>query len=267
MIAGIFHAGSGLGNQLMRYVMTRCLAQDKGVDFGMVNPELFKGKDFMNLDMGKPVQGIGMYFTEEKQTTPWNVDVRGYDGKISMIKDNTLIDGEFQDFQYWGHRLDEIREWLAFRDPLTDEDLSNTCIINFRGGEYTAFPELFLGASYWQDAINHMRSENPQMKFEVVTDDVPTARLFFPTLEITHDREADYKVIQHTHYLILSNSSFAIFPALLNKDVKKVIAPKYWARHNVSNGWWCTEQNIYPNWWYMDTDGNLEQTYNAIRTQ
>ena len=43
MIAGIFHKGSGLGNQLHRYVMTRCLSLDKGMEFGMVNPELFKG--------------------------------------------------------------------------------------------------------------------------------------------------------------------------------------------------------------------------------
>ena len=55
MIHGLIHPGSGLGNQLHRYVATRVLALDKGYDFGMVAPELFKGKDFMDLDIGKPM--------------------------------------------------------------------------------------------------------------------------------------------------------------------------------------------------------------------
>ena len=49
MIAGIFHQGSGLGNQLHRYVATRVLALDKGYEWGMENPELFKGKNFMSV--------------------------------------------------------------------------------------------------------------------------------------------------------------------------------------------------------------------------
>ena len=35
MIVGTFWKGSGLGNQLHRYVMTRVLAADKGFEFGM----------------------------------------------------------------------------------------------------------------------------------------------------------------------------------------------------------------------------------------
>ena len=36
-----------------------------------------------------------------------------------------------------------------------------------------------------------------------------------------------------------------------------IIAPKYWARHNVSNGYWCTGQNIYTDWHYQDRSGKL----------
>ena len=52
MISGIFHKGSGLGNQLHRYVATRVLALDKGYKFSMVAPTNFKGESFMKLDMG-----------------------------------------------------------------------------------------------------------------------------------------------------------------------------------------------------------------------
>lgn len=36
-----------------------------------------------------------------------------------------------------------------------------------------------------------------------------------------------------------------------------MIAPKYWARHNVSDGFWASEQNIYSGWQYMDRKGYL----------
>ena len=54
MIYGLLHPGSGLGNQLHRYIATRCLAIDKNYEFGMVCPENFKGSAIMNLDMGEP---------------------------------------------------------------------------------------------------------------------------------------------------------------------------------------------------------------------
>ncbi|MDE6220452.1 MAG: glycosyl transferase, partial [Lachnospiraceae bacterium] len=34
-----------------------------------------------------------------------------------------------------------------------------------------------------------------------------------------------------------------------------VIAPKYWARHNVSDGYWASEQNIYSDFIYLDRKG------------
>ena len=55
----------------------------------------------------------------------------------------------------------------------------------------------------------------------------------------------------------MSNSTFAFFPAFTSETVKYVIAPKYWARHNVSDGYWASEQNIYSGFTYMDRKGKL----------
>lgn len=52
MIAGIFHQGSGLGDQLHRYVTVRTLAEEKGYDWGIINPQEFKGRSFMDIDYG-----------------------------------------------------------------------------------------------------------------------------------------------------------------------------------------------------------------------
>ena len=114
MIAGIFHKGSGLGNQLFRYVFVRCLAKDRGFEFGMQNPENFKGASFLNVDMGVPIERLIHTYIEPRVNHKDSLtDIRTYDFKgIDAIKDDTLIDGEFQGENYFKHKKNEIREWL-----------------------------------------------------------------------------------------------------------------------------------------------------------
>jgi hypothetical protein len=71
------------------------------------------------------------------------------------------------------------------------------------------------------------------------------------------DLAGDYTAIKNAHYLILSNSTFAYFPAITSDTLKYAIAPKYWARHNVSDGYWAGEQNIYSDFEYLDRNGRL----------
>ncbi len=260
MIAGIFHKGSGLGNQLHRYVMARVLALDKGVRFNMVAPELFKGSSFMNLEMtdGYTTMGIrlvapyhidelsGKVIPEVKTKIWLEEGNQYYDPEINFVCGNTIIDGEFQDERYFGHRLPEIRKWLKVDRMLMGDNL---CVINFRGGEYKYFPDLYLTQDYWDKAIALMKLENPSMVFEVHTDDVEEAKKFFPNFPIIHDIGINWRSIRYAKYLILSNSSFAILPALLNEDVKKILAPRYWARHNTKV--WSTPQNYYKCFTYL----------------
>lgn len=267
MIAGIFHQGSGIGNQLFRYVTTRVLALDKGYEFGMCNPENFKGSSFMNLGlaempvfMGAPGEFI------EKKVVEGGIDIRGYDPEINFVKDNTIIEGEFQDERYWGHRLDDIREWLEVEPLEMSDDL---CIINFRGGEYMSDLNLFLTKDYWDQAIQMMNDKYKttyewgsasKMRYEVHTDDPDTAKLFFPDFKVIDNRmlTADkryesvgynWRAIRYAKHLIISNSSFPILPALLNEDVKEVIAPRYWARHNIKL--WAQPSNYYKKFTYI----------------
>ena len=259
MIAGIFHKGSGLGNQLFRYVFVRCLAKDRGFEFGMQNPENFKGASFLNVDMGVPIGRLIYTYIEPRVNHKDSLtDIRTYDFKgIDAIKDDTLIDGEFQGENYFKHQKNEIREWLKVE---TKKLAENLCIINFRGREYVGNQELFLTKKYWSEAVLNMRKINPDMKFSVVTDDIKNAKKFFPDFEISHNLKEDYSAIQSAYYLILSNSSFAILPAWLNTNVRLIIAPKYWARHNISNGYWSCGYNIMDGWMYQDRLGNLHDS-------
>lgn len=250
MITGIFHQGSGLGNQLHRYVATRVLALDKGCEWGMINDDLFKGKELfpsIGLHYDYPLRSNREPDFLEKRVVENGVDIRGYDPEFNFIEDNTVIDGEFQDERYFGHRLPEIREWLKV-EPLDMTD--DLCVINFRGGEYALFPELFLTKEYWDVAIYQMLYRyGLNIQFEVHTDDVETAEKFFPNYPIIRDIGLNWRSIRYAKHLILSNSSFAILPALLNEDVKEVIAPRYWARRNTKT--WALPQNYYRKFTYI----------------
>ena len=244
MISGIIHKGSGLGNQLFRYIFVRTLALDRGWDFGFEGIENFKAP-WMKLDWGKPVEGIQQDFIEARVNNAQGVDIRSYDDRIKNITDNTRIDGEFQGEWYFQHRKEEIKEWLGVHDnPLPDE----VCIINFRGGEYKGVKDLYLTQEYWNKAMKEMGERVGYKRFMVVTDDVEEAQKFFPFFPVNHDMEMDWRMINSAKYLILSNSSFAILPALLGK-AEIIIAPKYWARRNT--GVWAMSYNKYENWVYI----------------
>ncbi len=249
MISGIFHEGSGLGNQLHRYVMTRVLAADKGWDFVMIGVDKFKGHSFMQLPKHLDIEAwemddIGCDYFMEKRVEENGVDIRSYDPEINFVGYNTVIDGEFQDERYFEHRLDEIDEWLKVEPPEMDDDM---CIIGFRGGEFTQFPDLFLPKEYWSDAIKMMREINPKMRFQVHTDDLDTAQAFFPEFVCIHEIGENWRSIRYAKYAIIANSSFYILPRLLSGGY--TIAPRYWARRNT--GTWALPSNFYKAFTYL----------------
>lgn len=226
MICGLFHEGSGLGDQLHRYITVRTLALDKGYEWGMIGD--FKGVFF--LEQPRIIGELAApYSFEEKKVTENGVDIRSYDPEINFIKDGTIIDGCFEDEKYWGHRLGEIREWLMV-EPLTIYE--NICVIGFRAGEYKTVPDLFLTKEYWKEAILEMIIRHPGIQFEVHTDDPETAREFFPIYPIIHDVGLNWRSVRYAKHLIISNSAFYIMPMLLG-EAEDIIAPRYWARRNI----------------------------------
>lgn len=277
MIITEIYNGQGLGNQLWCYATTRVIARDRGFNFGIMHPEKFKCLDFMDLDFGKPIEGgegpeggpptklpkgIAYYYPERRISHPDNgVDVRTFDPHLIDILDNTKIDGVMQDERYIIHRKEEIRQWLKVKKEFEcfDYAADDICVINFRGNEYVKNTRIFLPQSYWDNAISNIRKINKHMRFVVITDDVKTAKTFFPAFEVHHFSIAkDYVILKNAHYLILSNSSFACFPVWLNEKVKLCIAPKYWSQYNFSDGYWGCSYNIYSGWMYQNRDGVLE---------
>lgn len=280
MIGTEFIDGQGLGNQLFCYVTARAIAKENGYEFGTAGQERFavnihsdRGMYFMDVDLGHRItqeekQNFAIYQDTEtrlyignsKHDMEHGCYIAGRDDDIHHVKDNTLIYGNMQDESYFLPYLSDVREWLKVKPEYDSYEYSreNLCIINMRGGEYTGSPELFIDKKYWIHGMAEMKKLRQDMEFMIITDDVVSARKMLPGIPAFHfDIGKDYVTLKNAHYLLLSNSSFACLPAHTSETLKYAIAPKYWARHNVSDGYWASEQNIYSLFHYMDRKGRL----------
>ncbi|MCH5248427.1 MAG: glycosyl transferase [Lachnospiraceae bacterium] len=280
MVGTEFIMGQGLGNQLFCYVTARAVAEKNGYEFGTAGQEIFavnihndKGMYFMDIDLGQAItpeekKNFKIYQEEETRLFIGNSAhdinngcyISGKDEKINHIEDNTLIYGNLQDESYFIEYIDQVKKWLTVKPEYDSYEYSreNLCIINMRGGEYTGSPELFIDKKYWIHGMKEMKKLRSDMEFMIITDDVDAAGKMLPGIPAYHfDIGKDYVTLKNAHYLLLSNSSFACLPAHTSETLKFAIAPKYWARHNLSDGYWASEQNIYSLFHYMDRKGRL----------
>lgn len=252
MIYGFCHPGSGIGNQLHRYVATRVLAKKLGTDFSIIGPEFSKVKDFMPLDFGKPndvgyrvESSAGKIIQVVNEKHLWEEKTNYYNPEFNFVPDETVIDGEFQDERYYEDYKKDLKKWLKV-EPLTLPD--DYCAIGFRGGEFALFPELFLPETYWEKAIGMLG----ELRYEVHTDDPHLAQQLFRDVPIIHRADYNWRAVRQAKTAIISNSSFYILPRLLKhwEDPEAItIAPRYWARHNTQE--WSLPQNYYKEFTYI----------------
>lgn len=298
MIVTELYNGQGLGNQLWCYAVSRTIALDNGFEFSVKSPEKFKAKHFMNIDFGNTVvggfgpeggsphqlpEGISNYYKECLVRNSQGIDVSKFDEKLLNVPDNTKIDGGMQSEKYIEHRRSEIVEWFKPNTTILNYSSDNICLIHFRGGDYKFAGSTLLPFAYYKTAMNKMLEMNPNMKFCVVTDDLRLATDYFGNqahfvgsclsnsrdinqadFHIGGDLSVDYSILNNAKNMILSNSSFSWWSAWTNTNVKNVIAPKYWAAYNFSNGFWSCGDALTKGWLWLDRFENLF-TYNECK--
>jgi hypothetical protein len=284
VIGAEFYKGQGFGNQLWIYASVRSIAEKHGYEFGFLGTKNFKGKAFLNLDFGNqckfgtssgPVEripdGFKAYLRENPEFHPVSgADITPLDRKVLNIQDGFFIDGALQSEGYIFESRDQVSKWFHIQG-----EQQNKCVISLRGGEYRGLSEVFLPQSYYMNAIERIKQIDPRVEFEVVTDDLQLANEYFPDLpayssggvKILLGRfyfspqstkiGSDFAKIQSARYLILSNSSFSWWGAYTNPYVQHVIAPKYWARHNISDGYWSQGDSLTSEWEWLDRAGNF----------
>ena len=301
MLAASIHEHAGLGNQIWRYVCCRVFAEKLGYDFGVSHPG-WRGK-FLNIDWGEdPKMNVEedsdyqsssgfLYYKEESihhASAPG--EIGDPDLKFETLDDNTYINGTFQKMSYIEDYRDKICGWLTYDDKykITDFSDDNICVIQLRGGDYTTGHSM-LPPEYYHQAMHHMRQNNPDVEFVIVTDDPKTAQRMIPNTPIIGSATAeekdpdqkfiswyeytggpvsmDYTILNHAKYAIISSSTFAFWPIWTNKKLLNVIAPKYWFDYNRSDGWWRPKDGIVndPAWLWMDKFGGLFESKTCIK--
>ena len=97
------------------------------------------------------------------------------------------------------------------------------------------------------------------MKFLIITDDPEFASAFMPfPIPCYHDEIGfDFFVINKSKWSIISNSTFGWWASWLNDSANLILAPKYWASHNNSNGYWSVGESYSKKFSYVDRDGTI----------
>ena len=282
------------GNHMWQYSVCRSVAEKKGYEWG-INPspthDYYNGMNqmyFMDVDFGKFPSGQFKDF-HEKWTTYKHIDdvnITFLDPRVYEIEDGTrmighngALGGIYQSEDYLIDKKEEILNWFKIKEEYKNKFDSSmkeigisldddTCVINFRGGEYRGLTSVILRREYWRDSINCMLSENPNMKFILVTDDPECARSFMPfDIPSFHGEIGfDYYLVNQAKWVILSNSTFGWWAGWLNTRAEKIIAPKYWARHNVSDGYWSPGESYTRRFTYLDRNGILSD-YETCKTE
>ena len=280
-----------IGNHMWYYSICRIVAEKLGYQWG-INPspthDYYNGMNqmyFMNVDFGEKVsiigkdsnglntyQGVVHSYSDIHKHHSYNGDnclINMYDPNVFNVQDNTLVHLISQSEDYLIERRNDILNWFLIKDEFKEKYLEkinsldlllddNLCVINFRGGEYRYVSNLILSKKYWDDSISYMRSINPSMNFIIISDDVEYAKQYLPGIRCYHsDIGFDFFMVNNAKYLILANSSFSWWAGWLNQKSKLTIAPKYWSKHNISNGYWSLGDSYASVFKYMDREGNL----------
>jgi hypothetical protein len=144
--------------------------------------------------------------------------------------DSLTIEGYFQSEKYWHGYKEQIAEALGFvRKP------EPYVAVHIRRGDYLKYPDQFpvMPLHYYIHAI-HMMASFGNKQFKVFSDDILWCKLMFMRTDLDNyfitysdvkDPLTDMKDMYNAAALIIGNSTFSLFPALLRADNPMVIAP------------------------------------------
>jgi hypothetical protein len=223
-------------NQLFQYAMLRSVAEKNGYNF-YIDPDLWYGHDLFDCDLGKKDGHITNDFHE--------LPGQKFNPEVFNASDFTCFQGYWQSEKYFSR--DDVKEWFKPIEKQSVWDfrrrfpVGDYCYINVRGTDQRLW-HMTLPKEYYDDAIEIMLNFNRNLRFVVITDDVPLAEEYFPSLQVfSNDRDTDFCLLHGATYLIGAISTFAWWAGYLN-DYNVCIFPKHFYHHKTQgvegcNGW------------------------------
>lgn len=138
------------------------------------------------------------------------------------------LEGYFQSERYWHDYKKELAKILSIE--YTPEEYIS---IHVRRGDYLKFPDRFpvLPVEYYHKAIDHFLNKGYGI-FRVFSDDIPWCKKTFSGYDFSYSENksplTDIDELFNSQGFIISNSTFALYPALLRQDSPEVVAPAEW---------------------------------------
>lgn len=163
---------------------------------------------------------------------------------IKNLKKLNRITGHWQNFDLILNNKDylktSLKNTVSFTNKGSSKDVdNNTFALHVRRGDYISLGRN-LSESYYSKALDILRSEEEDFKFQVFSDDINWAKNnpLFKSADIFHDYEdgeysnlRDFERLLTFKNYIISNSTFSLLPALFNSsEIGRVIYPKDWKR-------------------------------------
>lgn len=225
MITSIYRGG--LGNQLFEVIAGYFLAKQNNDEYG-INPELHK-----EYGQGNHIRTYlnSIFKNFEKTNHQSTILYKEPQFNYTQIdyKANLLLDGYFQSEKYFLNKKNEINKLLDF-ESITDK--TDICVIHVRTGDYIYQSNFnVVTPKYFDNAINYVLSQNPNVIFKIISDNNNIAKRYIPDnikYEFcSSDELNDLKKLAECDYAIISNSSFSWWGSYLGKD-KITIVPNKW---------------------------------------
>lgn len=174
----------------------------------------------------------------------------GYEARVWKLSAPVHLRGYFQSYRYFDYcrkflSVNEIvslkspsKEFLSLEKTISLEDF---CAVHVRRGDYLRHEDSLgiLGFNYYQNAFKKISGLNPNLRFLVFSDDPLLAKeLLFDLLpsntiwpnELNCLSAAENLILMSkAKALIIANSTFSLFAALLADQNAIVIRPDFWS--------------------------------------
>ena len=242
-----------LGNQIFQYASLFSVGFLRGIEVGIPTDQ--KISDVFELQSAKdiPKDFEPKFIASESSFA--------FDPNLFLIPDGVDIRGYFQSGHYFRHCQEALRKELKFhpgirgkaQDFLKSRSQIPLCSLHVRRGDYTNLSHYHknLGTDYYQQACNIVKSNVPNAKFLVFSDDpewckqIFTDTSNFEVVEIGDDA-VELCVMSNCPIHIIANSSFSWWGAWLSNS-QAVIAPKEWFAEQGPKDW----STLYEPHWIM----------------